>query len=82
MSPEEIQERKVDIKRLADKVLDAANSESHTMLLEALLTAFVTVAEAHGCCTQTAAYAAALTAERLQTAADAAAARPEGVPLH
>lgn len=81
MTPEEIQARKESIKRLADKVLHAAEGESHTLLLEALLTAFVTVAETHSCCTQIAAYAAELAAERLQAAADAAA-RPEGVPLH
>ena len=84
MNPEEIQEHQAHIIHLSGKLLAAAEGASHNLLLEALITAFVAVAEKHSCCTQMAAYAAALATERLQTIADAsaAAARPQGAPLH
>lgn len=83
MNPEEIQEHKAHIIHLSGKLLATAEGASHHLLLEALITAFVAVAEKHRCCTQMAAYAAALATERLQTIADAsAAARPQGVPHH
>lgn len=81
MNPEEIQEHQAHIIRLSDKLQAAAGGASHNLLLEALITAFVAVAEKHSCCTQMAAYAAALATERLQTTIDAAA-RPQGAPIH
>lgn len=82
MNPEEIQEHQVHVIHLSDKLLAAADGAGHNLLLEALITAFVAVAEKHSCCTQMAAYAAALATERLQTTIDAAAARPQGAPVH
>lgn len=84
MNNEKIQERKAHIEHLAGKLLSAAEGASHTLLIEALITAFVAVAEQHSCCTQIAAYAALLATQRLQNTADtnAATTRPDGVPLH
>lgn len=78
MDNEAIQERKAHIEHLS-----AAEGASHTLLIEALVTAFVAVAEKHSCCTPIAAYAALLATQRLQSTADTnAATRPDGVPLH
>jgi hypothetical protein len=83
MNPEEIQEHQAHVLHLSGKLLAAAAGASHTLLLEALITAFVAVAEKHSCCTQIAAYAAALANERLQTTIDTAApTRPQGAPIH
>lgn len=86
MSPEEIQKHKAQVIALSGKLFDAAEGESHELLLKALINTFVVVAEKHRCCTRTAAYAAILAAERLDSTADANAAetetRPQGVPLH
>lgn len=71
MSPKEIKERKAKVIQLSGKLLDAAEGESHDLLIEALITAFVVVAEQHSCCTRTAAYGAILATERLHAAADA-----------
>jgi len=79
MNNEEIQERKAHIEHLAGKLLSVAEGADHHLLLNALITAFVAVAEKHSCCTQMAAYAALLATQRLQNTATT---RPEGVPLH
>lgn len=82
MSPEEIQERAAHILRLRELFLAAAEGASHSLLLEALLSLYITVGRTHSCCTQTAVYAAMTAVELLQTAVNSNAARPEGVPLH
>lgn len=84
MNSEEIQKRKAQVIELSGKLLDAAGGENHDLLIEALITAFVVVAEQHSCCTRVAAYGATLAAERLQATADAndPKTRPQGIPLH
>lgn len=67
-------------KTVADKMLDAASDEtSHSLILEALLLAYITVAKTHACCTQGAANSALAASMRL---ASYAAERPAGTSVH
>lgn len=66
---------------LAEQFINAAAAHGapHRLLLEALMTAFVAVAETHACCTAAAADTAQRCADRL---AQAAAHRPAAPNLH
>ena len=86
MSHEEIKKRLERVAALEKKLLDATKGESHELLLAALLTAFINVAEAYPCCTRVAAVKAIMATERLHSTANANDAetetRPQGAPLH
>lgn len=86
MNPEKLKKRQAQILALEKKLLDATKGESHELLLAALLTAFVTVAEAHPCCTRVAAVRTVMATERLHSTANARDAEnethPQGAPLH
>lgn len=67
------------VSHLFDKLTQATEGAEHLLMLNALLAFYICVAEAHSCCTETAARACQLAAERLK---DAAMHRPQGIPLH
>jgi hypothetical protein len=51
---------------LAEKIIHAADGQSHRLLLDALITVYVAVAEHHSCCTRAAAMVCKDVAHRLE----------------
>lgn len=86
MLPPELEERKAQVIALSEKLVKAAEGESHDLLIEALINAFVIVSEKHRCCTGKSAYRAVLAAEHLFSLDSKNAAETEtrlqGAPLH
>lgn len=81
MSEQEIQTHQARLKNLTQALLQAAQGVNHSLLLDALMTLYVAVAESHSCCTRSAALICVSVASRLQNAS-LQAQRPQGIPLH
>lgn len=79
MSAKALDQRGQDVKALAVKLSDAADGAPHTLLLEALINLFLSVALKHDCCAAPAARVCLQAAEKLQSRA---AHRPDGAPIH
>ena len=79
MNEQEIQAHKAQLMSLTEKLLQAAEGVNHSLLLDALMTLYVTVAKSHSCCTQSAVHMCMNVATHLK---NAGIARPESVPLH
>ena len=78
MHPHLEADHKQRVRALAEKLIDSADESTVNLLLDALMAAYVAVAEVHGC-TRTAALVCVSMASRLQKAS---LSRPQGIALH
>lgn len=76
---QDLAQRKEQGLALSRKLSEAADGAPHTLLLEALLTLYIVVAEHHVCCTRSASLALLIAHQRL---AQAAQDRPADAPVH
>lgn len=79
MSPQDLAQRKQQVLDLSHKLSTAADGAPHSVLLEALLTLYIVVAEHRGCCLHSAGHALLVACDRLTLAAQG---RPADAPVH
>lgn len=72
-------DHKQRVRALAEKLICSTDDQSAVLLLDALMTAYVAVAEAHSGCTRAAALVCVSMASRLQKTS---LNRPQGIALH
>ena len=72
-------DHKQRVRALAEKLICSTDEQAAHLLLDALMTAYVAVAEAHSEYTRAAALVCVSVASRLQ---ETSLTRPQGVPLH